>query len=168
MPRRVNKTNGDRSPVVCRRGFQPRLCFVSFSPAFRHLSPTTDLITFYICQSWRCYFGFETLVTDMERLHNSESEHRGPWHAENKNAAVNPMEEGMSQQRHGPSRGQTRSGLGERCSPASRRLNFAAKLSVGRKEGKRRRRKKKEPHTDACRHPRTPTETGNDKEVRAR
>lgn len=64
------------SPVICRRGLSPHPPFLSFSPAFRHLPPTADLITCYIYQRWRCYFGLETLVADMERLRYSESGRR--------------------------------------------------------------------------------------------
>lgn len=113
MQGRVNKTHAVLSPSnrfplpFAAEGFSrfSSLPFGSFSPAFRRLSPTADLITFYIYRSSRCYFGFETLVTDMERLHYSESEHRGPLHTENKNAVVNPMEEGISHRQHGRSRG---------------------------------------------------------------
>lgn len=52
---------------------------LSFFPGFSlPLSPAADLITFYIYRSSRCYFGFETLVTDIGRLHYSEWEHWGP------------------------------------------------------------------------------------------
>lgn len=113
MQGRVNKTNAvllpsNRAPFrLPQRALAASLPFPSalFRQLFRRLSPTADLITFYIYRSSRCYFGFETLVTDMERLHYSESEHRGPLHTENKNAVVNPMEEGIPHRQHGRSRG---------------------------------------------------------------
>lgn len=54
---------------------------IPFSLAFLCLCPAADLITFYIYQSSRCYFGFKTLVTDI-RSYIIQSEHWGLSKAE--------------------------------------------------------------------------------------
>lgn len=69
-----------RSPAVHCSFIPARKTDLPFFLAFLCLSPAADLITFYIYRSSRCYFGFETLVTDIGRLHYSEWEHWGPSH----------------------------------------------------------------------------------------